>query len=222
MDSEPVIRIRNDRRRPAVADALAAAFPEDARFTEPMSLFAQWYRQAEEAAVRMPEAMTLATCTPSGRPSARMVLLKQFDAHGFVFFTNLDSRKSQELRRNPHAALTLHWKPLERQVRIEGHVERVPQEEAAAYFQTRPLGSQIGAWASHQSALLPSRNMLQARIDEYTKRFANQETPLPPYWGGWRVIPARIEFWQGRPNRLHDRLVFEKHGDAWQTRRLYP
>ncbi len=170
----------------------------------------------------MPEAMMLATSTSRGHPSARMVLLKQFDPRGFVFFTNFGSRKSKELEDNPRAALVLHWMPLERQVRIEGSARRLSAEESAVYFATRPRNSQIGAWASRQSTVLADKPALEARVRRISQRFAGQLVPVPPFWGGWRVAPARIEFWQGQANRLHDRLVFERTADSWQTHRLYP
>ena len=170
----------------------------------------------------MPEAMALATCTQDGKPAVRMVLLKHLDARGFVFYTNLGSRKSEELSQNPHAALLLHWATLERQVRIEGPVTATSPQEAADYFATRPRGSQIGAWASKQSTVLDDRSVLEARVDELTRRFAGQEVALPPHWGGWRLDPSRIEFWQGQRSRLHDRLVYVRQGDGWKTFRLYP
>ena len=214
--------INSDRTPHALAGATANSLPVDTEQLDPLSLFGAWFQQASDTGLHLPEAMTLATCTPSGHPSARMVLLKQFDARGFVFYTNFDSRKSQELSQNPRAALVLHWAVLERQVRIEGTVAKVDPEEAIAYFRTRPRDSRIGAWASIQSTRLPARSILETRVQEVEQRFRDQEVPLPPFWGGWRVMPTRIEFWQGQPDRLHDRLIFVKSGCTWQAHRLYP
>jgi pyridoxamine 5'-phosphate oxidase len=188
----------------------------------PFDLFDEWYRAAEESGLLHPEAMALSTASPDGMPSSRMVLLKERDATGFVFYTNLGSRKCDQLRRNPRAALVLHWAVLERQVRIEGRVEEVDREQAAAYFASRPRGSRIGAWASRQSETLPDRQTLDERMKRYEQEFEGDDVPLPPFWGGWRVVPAMIEFWQGKANRLHDRLVFTAGPDGWETRRLYP
>ena len=201
---------------------VTAGLPEATAARDPIDLFAEWFEAATEAGIYMPEAMTLATCTPDGRPSARMVLLKGFDARGFVFYTNYGSRKAAELIANPHAALVLHWAVLQRQVRIEGAVMKVTEEESYAYFSSRPRGSRIGAWASQQSTVLEQRQTLEERVKEYEKQFEGGDVPLPPFWGGFRVAPARIEFWQGRANRLHDRLVFTQGSDGWKTVRLYP
>lgn len=189
---------------------------------DPIALFREWYQAAERAGIFMPEAMTLATATPDGRPSARTVLLKGFDARGFVFFTNYGSRKARELTENPRAALCFHWAVLERQVRIEGTVTRTTVEESEAYFRTRPRGSRIGAWASRQSEELDSRETLEARVRELDAKYPGENVPLPEFWGGFRVAPERIEFWQGRLNRLHDRLLYTRQADGWQIRRLYP
>lgn len=166
--------------------------------------------------------MTVATCSTEGRPSARTVFLKSVDASGFVFFTNYGSRKASELDTNPFASLLFHWPILQRQVRIEGPVKRVSREESEAYFHSRVRGSQIGAWASDQSQRLSSRAELQGRFDEYEAKFKDAAVPLPEHWGGFRVFPERMEFWQGRPFRLHDRLIFERTGDEWKTHRLSP
>ncbi len=189
---------------------------------DPIELFGKWYEEAERAGILLPEALSLSTATPEGRPSSRMVLLKSYDPHGFVFFTNYGSRKSRELEANPYAALLFHWAVLQRQVRIEGPVEKVSSQESYAYFRIRPRGSRIGAWASRQSAPLSSRAELQQRVRRFEEKFKGQEIPLPPFWGGFRVIPERIEFWQGRTHRLHDRLRFERDGDGWRSVRLYP
>ena len=166
--------------------------------------------------------MTLSTVARDGQPSARLVLLKSVDDRGFVFYTNLRSRKGRELAANPRAALTFHWQPLEVQVRIEGIAELVSDEEADEYFATRARGSQIGAWASEQSETIARSGDLDARVAEAERRFAGREVPRPPHWSGYRVIPERIEFWRNRPNRLHERRLFERDGTMWRERILYP
>ena len=196
--------------------------PELKATPDPIDLFRAWFDDATRAGILMPEAMTLATTTSDGRPSARMVLLKGFDANGFVFFTNYRSRKARELTGNPHAALCFHWSILQRQVRIEGCVTRTSVEESEAYFRTRPRGSRIGAWASSQSETLDSRETLEARVRELEAKYPGENVPLPEFWGGFRIAPARIEFWQGRINRLHDRLVYSRQNDTWRLERLYP
>jgi pyridoxamine 5'-phosphate oxidase len=189
--------------------------------SEPLAPFRRWLDEAWKGEPNA-HAMSLATTTPEGRPSARMVLLKGLDERGFVFYTNLDSRKSRELFANPHAALCFMWKSLNRQVRIEGIIELVGDEEADAYFASRPRDSQIGAWASDQSQPLASRAELERRVKEFSHRFDNTSVPRPPNWSGFRVIPQRIEFWQERPFRLHDRLLFVREGEEWRRERLYP
>ena len=191
----------------------------------PIDLFRGWFDTAQECGLFMPEAMTLATATADGRPSARMVLLKGVDDRGFEFFTNYGSRKAAEMDANPHAALILHWAVLERQIRVEGTVSRMTDEESFAYFRTRPRGSRIGAWASQQSQPLTGRGDLEAQVKEMEARFEGEEDiPLPPFWGGYRLVPARIEFWQGRASRLHDRWVFSRADQAedWTTEKLQP
>lgn len=191
--------------------------------TDPVRLFARWYDAARDAGVPLPEAMALATATADGRPSSRMVLLKGFDEHGFVFYTNYESRKAVELDANPRAALTFHWTVLERQVRIEGAAVRTSREEAEEYFRTRPEESRIGAWASPQSREIASRETLEARAIARAEEFSGRDIPLPPFWGGYRVVPERIEFWQGRAGRLHDRLLYERTDEGgWARKRLAP
>lgn len=190
--------------------------------TDPVEFFAHWFGEANAAEDNDPNAMTLATVDAAGLPHARIVLLKEFDRRGFCFFTNLDSHKAIDLKANPAAALCFHWKSLRRQVRIEGRVEPVDEIESDRYFAVRPRDSQIGAWASSQSRPLESRAVLEARVAEIAARFTGVEVPRPLRWGGLRLVPRYFEFWQDRPHRLHDRLVFESTGATWQQGRLYP
>jgi pyridoxamine 5'-phosphate oxidase len=191
---------------------------------DPLVEFARWFAEAQEAKVPEPTAMTLATATPEGLPSARIVLLKGFDERGFVFFTDYRSRKGAELEANPRAALVFWWGELERQVRITGGVALASHEESERYFRSRPLGSRLGAWASHQSRVIPGRAMLEADLKEVEARFQDANVPLPPHWGGYRVVPDTIEFWQGRESRLHDRIRYLREGGAkgWRVERLSP
>jgi len=189
---------------------------------DPLELFQHWFAEAKRAGVEVPEAMTLATADGGGVPSARMVLLKGADEDGFVFYTGYGSRKSEELEQNPRAALVFYWRPLGRQVRVEGSVQRVSEPESAAYFATRPRPSQLAAWASQQSRPLGSREELDRRYAELEREYEGRDVPLPPHWGGYRLRPEAIEFWEHRENRLHDRLRYARAREGWKVERLSP
>ncbi|WP_091742751.1 pyridoxamine 5'-phosphate oxidase [Phenylobacterium immobile] len=199
-----------------------AAPPALLAATDPMALFADWLAEAVKSEPNDPNAMALATIDPTGLPDVRMVLLKDASAAGFVFYTNLESAKGGQLASTPKAALLFHWKSLRRQVRVRGPVERVSDAEADAYFATRARSSQMGAWASDQSRVLPERLALEKRIAEQALKFGFGAIPRPPHWSGFRIVPEAIEFWRDRPFRLHERLVFERVGEAWTDHRLYP
>jgi pyridoxamine 5'-phosphate oxidase len=190
---------------------------------DPLVEFRSWYRLAEESGVPQPDAMTLATSTPDGIPSARMVLLKGVDDGGFVFFTNYESRKAHELSENPRAALILYWSAIRRQVRISGRAERLSQPESEEYFRSRPRGSRLAAWASRQSEVIADRSVLEDEYRRLENEYADADVPLPPFWGGYRVTPDVVEFWKGRENRLHDRLRYTRRRDgSWAVERLAP
>ena len=189
----------------------------------PFLQFEKWFKQAEQAQLREPNAMVLSTVSAEGQPSARVVLLKFFDENGFVFYTNYTSRKARDMAANPKVSLLFPWLDLHRQVKIEGHVEKVSTAESLKYFMSRPRGSQLGAWVSNQSSPITSRQLLMMKFEEIKKKFANKQVPLPDFWGGYRVIPTAIEFWQGRENRLHDRFEYRlANAGAWEIQRLAP
>jgi pyridoxamine 5'-phosphate oxidase len=190
--------------------------------SDPFQLFSLWFAEAQTSEINDPEAMALATADAEARPSVRMVLLKDHGPDGFVFYTNELSTKGEQLSANPRAALLFHWKSLRRQVRVEGSVERIGNAQADAYFASRARDSQLGAWASDQSRPLDARATFECRFEEVKGRFEGRDVPRPPHWGGYRVVPERIEFWSDRPHRLHERRLFSRHGDTWNEGLLYP
>lgn len=189
---------------------------------DPFRQFEKWFAEAQAGKIAEPNAMVLATATREGRPSSRTVLLKAIDGRGFVFYSNYESRKGRELEANPRAALNFPWVAMERQVLIEGTVTRVAREESEAYFHSRPRASQLGAWVSPQSTIITDRRVLEESLKALEQKYAGQEVPLPPNWGGWRLAPETVEFWQGRRNRLHDRLRYRREKDGWIIERLAP
>jgi len=204
-------------------DYILAALDEQAAGDDPIAFFHKWFAEAEAARITEINAMTLATTDGRGFPHARIVLLKGLDSSGFVFFTNYDSNKGKELAAAPRAALVFFWKELERQVRVEGVIEKVTAEESDAYFSSRPVASRLGAWASPQSKIIHDRSTLEEHYAWYEKEYAGKDVPRPPYWGGYRVVPDYIEFWQGRASRMHDRVVFSYAGEGkWGKSRLAP
>ena len=196
--------------------------PEISESSTPFQLFQEWFDDANKSGILLPEAMSVSTCSSDGQPSSRMVLLKEFDDQGFIFFTNYTSRKSHELTDNNKVALLFHWGVLQRQVRIEGLVEKISLAESARYFHSRGKGSQIGAWASKQSQISTYDGELNHRMKHYQQKFSDGEIPHPDFWGGWRIKPHAFEFWQGRTNRLHDRLCFKLENHSWQHFKLNP
>jgi len=202
---------------------VALPLPDISSETNPFTLFEQWFDDANKSGILLPESMSISTCDENGQPSSRMVLLKEFDQEGFVFYTNYASRKSQDLENNNKISLLFHWNVLQRQVRIEGKVTKVSPEQSKRYFHSRDRGSQIGAWASKQSTKLTTAKELQEREQYYKDKFANlSEIPYPEFWGGWKVEPHYIEFWQGRASRLHDRICFENNNGTWGNFKLHP
>ncbi|HSQ08171.1 MAG TPA: pyridoxamine 5'-phosphate oxidase [Chromatiaceae bacterium] len=204
------------------AHAMDVGLSEADLDADPILQFQRWYEAAIGTGIPEPNAMSLATVAADGQPSLRTVLLKLYDERGFVFFTNYESRKATEMAGNPRVALLFPWVALARQVNIVGKVEKISTAESLRYFATRPRGSQIGAWASHQSQVITARSLLEMKVDEMRRRFGDGEIPLPGFWGGYRVVPQSIEFWQGRESRLHDRFCYTRQGGAWSWARLAP
>jgi len=222
MEIESNNKLQNDERARLRRDYLQRGLNETELDPNPFTQFQRWLQEALNAPFLEPTAMTLATATKDGKPSARMVLLKNVDEHGFVFFTNYESRKGEELVENPNASLLFYWDALERQVRVEGKIERTSLEESKQYFNSRPFASRIAAVISHQSKPIQNRSELEQHFNELAAQYNNAEVPLPPFWGGFRVIPHTFEFWQGRENRLHDRFRYSKKSNAWRIERLSP
>ena len=214
MEQEAIARLRKDYSMNSL--------DEDSVATSPFDQFGRWWHEASQADILEYNAMMLATCGADGMPEVRTVLLKGFDEQGFVFFTNYNSAKSQQLAHNGQCSLLFFWKELERQVRISGVAEKISEAESIAYFNSRPDGSKLGAWASPQSLVVAGKAWLKETFDYYKERFAHGEIPKPPHWGGYRVKPVKIEFWQGRPSRMHDRILYQQQGHAWQISRLAP
>jgi pyridoxamine 5'-phosphate oxidase len=214
MNADDLARVRKEYSRHALSETDVDL--------NPFVQFNRWLQEALSSRLPEPNAMALATATGEGKPSVRMVLLKGYDDRGFVFFTNYEGRKTSELLKNPNAALLFYWSELERQVRIEGSVEKTSRQESEEYFNTRPLESRLGAWASRQSEVIPGRSDLEQKVSDLKERYANREVPVPPFWGGFRLQPQVFEFWQGRENRLHDRIRYFLQGGVWVIERLSP
>ena len=213
----PAVSLADLRKDYSLAGLLEKDLAKD-----PFRQFEQWFQEAEAAKIPEPNAMTLATATRDGRPSARTILLKGLDGRGFVFFSNYESRKGRELEANPCATLLFPWVAMERQVTVEGALTKVAREESETYFHSRPRASQLAAWVSQQSSIISGRAVLEDNMKRVEEKYAGQEVPLPPHWGGWRVAPETVEFWQGRRSRLHDRLRYRRIKDSWTVERLAP
>ncbi len=209
-----IAHLREDYRREALNRETLRA--------DPLDQFRFWFAQAQDAEIREPNAMILGTVSPEGQPWNRTVLLKKLDERGLVFFTNYESRKARHLEENPRVSALFLWLELERQIIVNGTVEKIPHAESLAYFVTRPLGSRLGAWSSEQSTVIRSRSLLEAKWQEMKQKFADGKIPLPSFWGGYRILPERWEFWQGRQSRMHDRFQYARSGDSWQVDRLQP
>lgn len=214
MNTSELANLRRDYSREELSEASVLA--------DPFAQFAIWFDEARASKIVDPNAMTASTVDAECRPSSRVVLLKQFDERGFVFFTNFDSKKGSDLAKNPNIALHFFWAELERQLIITGRAEKTSSEESEAYFKTRPVESRLSAWASNQSSVLNSRHILERRVEELRTQYPDGNVPLPPFWGGYRVVPDRFEFWQGRPNRLHDRILYRLVEGSWVIERLSP
>lgn len=214
MDNKKLANIRQEYSREELSRTKVAI--------DPFAQFETWINEALAAEVNEPTAMTLSTASAEGRPSSRVVLLKGFDSNGFVFFTNYNSRKGRDLAENHFAALNFFWPELERQVNISGRTSKVSSEESDEYFESRPLTSRVGAWASDQSDKIDSRTVIMTKAAKLLLKYAIGHVPRPPHWGGFRLVPDRIEFWQGRPSRLHDRICYERNADSWEISRLSP
>ena len=214
MNSDELARLRKEYSRHALGETEVDL--------NPFVQFNRWFQETLSSQLPEPNAMALATATEEAKPSVRMVLLKGYDERGFVFYTNYEGRKSSELLQNPNASLLFFWSELERQVRIEGTVEKTPRQESEEYFKTRPLESRLGAWASRQSEVLPGRSDLERKVLDLKERYAGREVPVPPFWGGFRLQPLVFEFWQGRENRLHDRIRYSLQAGVWVIERLSP
>ncbi len=215
--------LRNLRALLTVGGGVFKGLDEESAGADPIGLFDHWLKDARRARIYLPESFALATATGDGVPAARMMLFKGTDAgQGFRFFTNFESRKADELTANPVASMVFYWPILHRQVRVEGRIEKLSEEESRAYHQTRPRGSQLGAWSSRQSSVIEDRRYLEESYREHERRFGGSDVPLPPFWGGYRLVAERIEFWQGRANRLHDRLRYTREGNRWRVERLSP
>lgn len=204
------------------AEYRKAALNRDTLHEDPMDQFKQWFHEAREAQVKEPNAMILATVDPEGQPWTRTVLVKKLDDRGLIFFTNFESRKAAQIATNARVSVLFLWLDLERQVSINGSAEKISTGEAMAYFVTRPIGSRLGAWSSKQSSVIGSRSLLEAKLSEMRRKFADGQIPLPSFWGGYRIVPSSYEFWQGRRSRLHDRFLYAREGDDWRIDRLQP